>query len=131
MGHIACAVDTSCSVTDQQFAAFRTEIVQLQSKYQPETLTVCDFDTEIRHVHKLHRGDDARQIAFSGRGGTNMHPVFEHYTKAENKPKVLIVFSDMECAPITEDPGFPVVWVRLKTNYGFKPTFGTVIDFDV
>ncbi|AGH57583.1 HNH endonuclease [Pseudoalteromonas phage pYD6-A] len=131
LGHIACAVDTSCSVTDEQFAAFRSEIVTLQNTYQPETLTVCDFDTQIHKIHKLHRGDDATSITFSGRGGTNMHPVFEHYSKEENRPKVLIVFSDMECSPITEDPGFPVVWVRLPTSYGFKPDFGTVIDFDI
>lgn len=131
LGHIACAVDTSCSVTDKQFQAFRSEIVTIQSQYQPETLTVCDFDTQIHHIHKLHKGEDASQISFSGRGGTNMHPVFEHYSKAENKPKVLIMFSDMECSPITEDPGFPVVWVRLPTSYGFTPDFGNVIDFEV
>ena len=131
LGHIACAVDTSCSVTNEQFAAFRSEIVTIQSQYQPETLTVCDFDTQIHHIHKLCKGEDASQISFSGRGGTDMRPVFEHYSKPENKPKVLIMFSDMECSPITEDPGFPVVWVRLPTNYGFKPDFGTIIDFDV
>ncbi|AGH57044.1 hypothetical protein VPMG_00109 [Vibrio phage VBP32] len=131
IGHIACAVDTSCSVTDQQFQAFRTEIVTLQNQFQPETLTVCDFDTSIHKIHKLHKGEDASHITFHGRGGTNMHPVFEHYNKPENKPKVLIVFSDMECAPITDKPDYDVIWVRLPTNYGFKPDFGTVIDFDV
>lgn len=131
MGHIACAVDTSCSVTDEQFAAFRSEIVNIQNTYQPETLTVCDFDTRIHTVHKLHKGEDASGIKFSGRGGTDMHPVFEYYSEPKNKPKVLIMFSDMECSPITEDPGFPVIWIRLPTSYGFKPDFGRVIDFDI
>lgn len=131
LGHIAVAVDTSCSVTDEQFQAFRTEIVNIQSQYQPETLTVCDFDTKIHHIHKLCKGEDASGINFSGRGGTNMHPVFEHYNKPENKPKVLIMFSDMECSPITDKPEYDVIWVRLPTNYGFKPDFGQVIDFEV
>lgn len=129
LGHIAVAVDTSCSVTNKQFAAFRTEIVTIQSTLQPETMTVVDFDTSIHHVHKLNKGDDASTISFHGRGGTNMHPVFEHYGKPANKPKVLIMFSDMECREITEDPGYPVIWVRLK-GHGFKPSFGTVIDFE-
>lgn len=130
LGHIACAVDTSCSVSDTQFNAFRSEIVTLQERYHPEKLTVCDFDTQIHKVHVLNKGEDAKKIKFSGRGGTNMQPVFNYYTKPENKPIVLVVFSDMECSPIEEDPGFPVIWVRLP-GCGFTPTFGTTIEFDV
>jgi predicted metal-dependent peptidase len=130
LGHVGVAVDTSCSVTDEQFAAFRTEIVTLHQTYNPERLTVVDFDTRIHNVHDLSQGDDATQIKFTGRGGTDMHDVFEFYKNPDNTPLVLIMFSDMECAPITEDPGFPVVWVKLG-GYGFNPDFGTVIDFEV
>jgi predicted metal-dependent peptidase len=129
VGHIAVAVDTSCSVSDEQFAAFRTEIVTIHQTLQPEELTVVDFDTKIHKVHKLHKGDDASTIKFSGRGGTYLKPVFDHYNKKENNPVVLIVFSDLECDEIEDDPGYPVIWVKLK-GCGFTPTFGQLIDYD-
>lgn len=127
LGHIACAVDTSCSVTDEQFNMFRTELADIKKRLKPKLMTITDFDTEIRAVHKLSPQDNIENVHFSGRGGTNMHPVFGYYTEPQNKPQVLIMFSDMECSAITEDPGFPVIWIKLD-GYGFTPTFGTVID---
>lgn len=130
LGHVAVAVDTSCSVTDEQFTAFRTEIDNIQRTMNPESMTIVDFDTQIHTIHKLQQGEDASKIHFHGRGGTYMHPVFDHYNKPENKPKVLIMFSDMECQEVTEDPGYPVIWIKLR-GHGFNPSFGQVIDFDV
>ena len=130
LGHVAIAVDTSCSVSDKQFTAFRTEIDHIQRNLQPESMTVVDFDTRIHKIHKVKRGDDVSHIKFKGRGGTNIHPVFEHYNKRENEPKVLIVFSDLECREVTQKPRYPVIWIKLRGR-GFDPTFGKVIDFDV
>lgn len=129
VGHIAVAVDTSCSVSQKQFDAFRTEIVSIHKKLKPSLMTVVDFDTTIHNIHTLSSHDKAENISFSGRGGTNMHPVFEYYTKKGNAPEVLIVFSDMECNEITKNPGFPVIWVRLEGR-GFQPSFGKVINFE-
>lgn len=129
LGHIACAVDTSCSVSDEQFNMFRTELNSIKKKLNPKLMTIIDFDTDIRKVHKLNQSDNIDQVQFSGRGGTYMHPVFEYFTKQENTPKVLIIFSDLECEEITEDPGFPVIWIKLD-GYGFNPRFGEVIDLD-
>lgn len=130
LGHVAIAVDTSCSVSDKQFTAFRTEIDHIQRNLQPESMTVVDFDTRIHKIHKVKRGDDVSHIKFTGRGGTNIHPVFDHYNKRENEPKVLIVFSDLECREVTQKPRYPVIWIKLRGR-GFNPTFGKVIDFDV
>lgn len=127
MGTFACAIDTSGSVSDEDFVAFATEIDEAIQTMNPEKVNIVDFDTRINSVYELGAGESVSQLQFKGRGGTDMEPVFEYFTK--NPPHVLIIFSDMECDEITKDPGFPVIWIKTP-GYGFTPTFGKVIDFD-
>lgn len=127
LGKIACAVDTSCSVTDEQFNIFRNELAAIHKKLKPSEMTIIDFDTEIRNIYKLKQNDKVDTLNFTGRGGTDMRPVFEYFNNEKDKPVVLIIFSDMECSAITDDPNYPVIWIRLK-GYGFNPTFGRLID---
>ncbi|AUR87208.1 HNH endonuclease [Vibrio phage 1.097.O._10N.286.49.B3] len=130
LGHIGAAVDTSCSVSNHQFSAFITELDDIMENNQPEKLSIIDCDTSIHKIYNLAKGDDLSDVTFHGRGGTALEPIFDHYNKEENKPLVLIVFSDLECREITEEPDYPVVWVKLP-GHGFTPKFGTIIEFDV
>lgn len=130
LGHIACAVDTSCSVSDEQFNAFRTEMNTIKTKLNPELMTIVDFDTQIHKVYELKKQDRVDTIQFHGRGGTDLHCVFDHYNEPNNKPKVLIIFSDLECSEITEAPDYDVIFIKLD-GYGFNPTFGNTIDYDM
>lgn len=130
LGHIGAAVDTSCSVSNHQFSAFITELDDIMENNQPEKLSIIDCDTQIHKIYNLAKGEDLSDVTFHGRGGTALEPIFDHYNKEENKPLVLIVFSDLECREITEEPDYPVVWVKLP-GHGFTPKFGVTIDFDV
>jgi hypothetical protein len=44
----------------------------------------------------------------------------------EEKPTAAIIFSDMECAPMSQEgiEDIPVLWVMLPSRRGHKPTFG-------
>ncbi len=128
MDELAFAVDTSCSVSDPEFIAFISEIDNFKNQLNPKITTVIDFDTVIRKVHILHEGQDVRSLNFSGRGGTDLRPVFDYYD--DHKPNVLVVFSDLECCPIEEDPGYPVVWICVDNPYA-KVNFGTLIHYHV
>lgn len=130
LGHIGAAVDTSCSVSNHQFSAFITELDDIMENQNPEKMSIIDCDTQIHKIYNLAKGEDLRDVTFHGRGGTALEPIFEHYNKEENKPLVLIVFSDLECREITEEPDYPVIWVKLP-GHGFTPKFGTIIEFDV
>lgn len=127
MGTLACAVDTSGSVSDEDFAAFRTEMAYIKELLSPESMHVVDFDTKVNNIHILQDTDNFESVQFTGRGGTSLYPVFEHYKN--HKPEVLVVFSDLECAPIENDPGYPVIWIRTPGN-GHTPNFGKLIEFD-
>lgn len=127
MGTLACAVDTSGSVSDEDFKAFATEMDCIKETLLPESMYVVDFDTKINTIYDMKDTDTVKQLQFKGRGGTDLTPVFEHFK--DRPPQVLVVFSDLECDPIEQDPGYPVLWVRTP-GHGHIPTFGRLIDFD-
>ncbi len=133
IGHIIAYVDTSCSVTDEQFNMIRSECQGIKNMLNPKKFSIVDFDTKIHAVHSLDAQTDLNSVKFHGRGGTDMTCIFEHLQdlKDVEPPKVVLIFSDMECSPITEDPKIcDIIWVRLPSSYGFKPTFGKVIDME-
>ena len=124
---IAIAVDASGSVEQFQFAKFLTEINFIKDHLEPKVTTIVDFDTQINNIHHLGVDDSVGSVKFTGGGGTDLMPVFEYFD--ENPPTVLIVFSDLWCRIIEEDPGYPVIWI-CTDNLKAKVNFGTLIHFD-
>jgi predicted metal-dependent peptidase len=127
MGTLACAVDTSGSVSDHDFLAFATEMDYIKETLLPEEMYVVDFDTQINSIYQITENQTIKQLQFKGRGGTDLSPVFEHFK--DKPPQVLVVFSDLECDSIDQDPGYPVLWIRTPGS-GHTPTFGRLIEFD-
>jgi len=125
--HISVAVDTSGSVTKDDFAAFLTEIHSIHTTFQPELLTVIDFDTTIKAEHQLTTSDDITQIPFRGCGGTDIAPIFEWYRK--NTPEVLVIFTDGEFYMPHMKSEASILWVIYDNPY-FTTKVGTVINFD-
>ena len=126
LGEIAIAVDTSGSVSNEDFRMFLSEINYIKETLRPAVTTVIDFDTRINNVTKLSPDDPIGNVKFTGGGGTNLSPVFEYYDK--QPPVVLIVFSDLWCNPIKVDPGYPTLWICLD-NPKAKVHFGELIHF--
>lgn len=128
LGHVAVAVDTSGSVSDAEFKCFASEINHIQERLNPQRMSIVDFDTSIRNIHEISQGDDIKNLRFSGRGGTDLYPVFKHFDS--QKPQVLIVFSDLECRQIEDDPGYPVIWICISNPHA-TVKFGKLIHFEV
>lgn len=127
MGEVAIAVDTSGSVSDEEFTAFIAEIKDIKERLRPTITTVIDFDTQVNEIVKLTPDQGIEDLQFTGYGGTCLKPVFDYYN--EDVPVVLIVFSDLHCTPIYEDPGYPVIWVCCNNPYAVV-NFGTIIHYD-
>ena len=127
LGEIGVAIDTSGSVSDDEFKVFLSEVNSIKERLDPALMTIIDFDTSIKHIHKLTSDQDVTSLPFSGRGGTDLRPVFKHYDK--EPPVVLIVFSDLCCSRIEEDPGYPVIWICCN-NPRAGVDFGTLIHYD-
>lgn len=129
MGKLAVAVDTSCSVRDDQFIEFISEIEEIRIKLKPEVTNIMGFDTRISFSAQLDPEDPIEQVKFKGRGGTSLDPVFEYYNRPENSPQVLIVFSDLEVDLDIPEPNYPVIWICFE-NPDVEVPFGTLIHYD-
>jgi len=128
MGEIAVAIDTSGSVSQDQFTAFVSECSHIKNNHNPEKLTIIDFDTSIKKVYEFDKNEKLSGVEFSGWGGTDMWPVFDFYS-GKRRPKVLIVFSDMYCDMSFPEPPFPVIWVCVD-RANWKHDWGTTVHYD-
>ena len=127
---VVVGVDTSCSVSDLEFTAFLSEIHDIKERMKPEKMTIIDFDTSIKKVHKLSEFDGIDSVKFHGRGGTDIHPLMKWAKK--NQPVVLIVFSDMYFdIDASDDPDIPVLWISVNNKSHDHLVFGDVLDFEI
>ena len=127
INHIAIAIDSSGSVTDEEFTSFLREIDNIKDFCQPNKLSIIDFDSSIKAVHSLTPDDDLWRLQFKGYGGTNLKPPFKEAKKLN--PDLFIVFSDLECRKIKEEPSFPVIWVVVNNPHA-SVDFGQRIDME-
>ena len=126
IGEIAVAIDSSGSVSNKDFLACASEIDNFIRKVKPSKTTIASFDTAIRDVHTLTDGQSVSGLKFKGRGGTNLQPVFDYFN--ENKPKILVIFSDLWCDEIRVKPKYPVIWICCD-NPTAKVHFGELIHY--
>lgn len=128
MGEVAVAIDTSGSVTEEQFTGFLSEVASIKDMLKPSKMYVVDFDTRICSIAELEPDDDISSVEFHGGGGTNLTPVFKHFEQI--KPEFLIVFSDLYCRaiPLEEEPPYPVYWICVD-NLNGQVNFGTLIHY--
>jgi predicted metal-dependent peptidase len=127
LDEIAIAIDTSGSVSKEEFTAFLSEVNEIKERLKPQRTVVVDFDTQIKAETILNPTDDVSSVEFKGGGGTNLTPVFEHFEERDDLT-VLIVFSDLYCNQIEEEPDYDVIWVCID-NPSASVKFGELIHF--
>jgi predicted metal-dependent peptidase len=126
--NITIAVDTSGSVSDHDFHVFVSEVASILRMMKPEKITLIQFDTSIKSVDKIESIQNLKECKFTGRGGTRIHEVMDW--AVENKPQLLMVFSDGEFdMPQVKPPG-DLLWV-IHNNPGFHPPFGKTINYTI
>lgn len=125
---MALFVDTSGSVSDKDFLQFISETRAILKMMKPEKITVGQFDTEIKSIDEVHDLQDLMSIKFTGRGGTEIEPVLQWAN--ENKPQLLLIFSDGEFYFRGTETKVDTVWL-VHNNPGFTPTFGKVIHYEM
>jgi len=113
--------DVSASVTDEQEAACFSNLRYMHQSLQPELLNFVTFDTEIKEQRQYTANDRLDDIQIINGGGTSLEPVLEHIK--ETRPVAAVIFSDLYCKPMREDPGIPIFWVVLD-NPNAQVPFG-------
>lgn len=126
LGHLAVAVDTSGSVSDEEFQVMVSEIGGIFRMCPPERLTLLQFDVEIHTETELRHVNALNQVAFSGRGGTDIACV-EAWAQA-NKPQLLLVFTDGEFGFTDTALKGHVLWL-IHNNEAFRAPYGKAIHY--
>lgn len=125
---IAIAVDASGSVSDDDFKVFVSETHGILRMMKPDKITLVQFDKVIRSVDEIKNIRDLMNVHFVGRGGTRIEPVM-NWAK-ENKPKLLLIFTDGEFNFYETDYRTNTVFL-IHNNQGFKSPYGKVIHYDI
>ena len=126
---MAVAVDVSGSVTDAEFNQIMSETGGLLRMLKPAKMTLLQFNTAVRNVTPIKDFKKLASVEFKGRGGTRINPVMQW--AEENKPKLLLVFSDGEFCQATIDPSrhTDVIWL-VYDNPKFTAPFGKVVHYE-
>ncbi len=127
MMEIAIAIDTSGSVTDEQFTQFISEVHSVMKVLQPPKITLIQFDSTIKAINEVKSIKDLLQVKFTGRGGTLIHPVIEWANT--NKPKLLMVFTDGDFRSSTSSK-VNTLWL-IHNNPKWKAPFGKAIHYEL
>lgn len=120
-------MDISGSVSDSQIKRFNSEVRHVHERFTPKATNIISFDTRIQDEYTFTDDERFTGLEFHGRGGTSLDCVFEHAKRA--MPDLMIVFSDLECREITEEPPFPVIWI-CADNPRANVHFGRLIHMD-
>ena len=121
---IAVVIDTSGSISDEEFKQAIKEVLNIVKNYNHE-ITIIECDNEIRRTYKVKSVKDIKE-RINIRGGTKFTPVFEYANK--KKINLLIYFTDgkgedrLEVIP----RGYKILWVisgrgdklSLRESYG-------------
>lgn len=112
LDHIVFAGDSSGSMTMAQMVRINSEARYVLKRFQPEKLTLMNFDDNIRLIRTMTKNDPFDKMEVVGRGGTDLRPLREWIIK--NKPKAVIVFTDMGCdamVPLEPQDMVPMLWI--------------------
>jgi len=111
LGHIAVAIDTSGSVSQEMLLEMLSEIQSINDSFKPKKLTIMDCDYQIHNMYEVTENLDILELEFGGWGGTSFFPVLDW--AQEHQPDLLIYFTDLWAESIDESHGytFPCMWI--------------------
>jgi predicted metal-dependent peptidase len=125
LGRVDFAIDTSGSITADQFNQFVSEVHGVLKMLNPTEIGVYQFDHALQGSNIVRSVRDIIKLPFKGGGGTSPQCAIEEFIK--NKAQALIVLTDgyFNGNRLT-DPKRPVVWV-IYDNESFIPPFGKAV----
>lgn len=130
---IVFAYDTSGSIEDNQLTAFYLETLNLFSNFSSLTGWIAVCDADLHSFEEIQPQMTFPDFKFVGGGGTAFEPVFDKIKKLGIKPKAVFYFTDCEGSFPSEDPGYPVYWLKRSYvevgDYSPSVPFGKVIPF--
>jgi predicted metal-dependent peptidase len=129
--HIAVAVDTSGSMSDEVLGEILGEIDKLRSVTNCR-LTLIQCDAQVHKVEDFEATDETQfeRYQFYGRGGTAFEPVFDWIAQKATQSffqlDALIYLTDGFGSFPPKPPSYPLLWIMTEHSMPNVP-FGEVI----
>lgn len=118
---LAVCVDSSGSISEEQFIAFINEIIHLSK--QAAEVNLIYADSEVTKVINLKNGKKPPFKRY-GNGGTAYQPAITKAT--ELGANCVAYLGDFDCSDKPKDPGIPFIWVGVG-NQEPPASFGRVL----
>lgn len=125
LDRIDFAIDTSGSISNEDFNQFVSEVHGVLRMLNPKEIGVYQFDHELQGSHVVRNIRDIIKLPFLGGGGTKPQAAIDEFIK--HKAKALIMLTDgyFSKRPLI-DPKRPVIWI-IYDNPSFTAPFGKVV----
>ena len=110
---LVVAIDVSGSIDDDELNEFITEVDALKAQVQARvTLLTCDahITGDSPWVFEAWEYCELPE-EFAGRGGTDFRPVFEWIENQDQRPDLLVYFTDAEGRFPETEPDYPALWL--------------------
>jgi len=129
IGDIVIAVDTSCSIGNDELAQFQGELNGILEDFDA-TVYVVYCDSAIAGVETFTKAEYPVQMHARGGGGTDFRPPFTWVEEQGITPTVFIYLTDMCCSSFPEEPGYPCMWCKIGHWSGDEAPFGVTLEIN-
>ena len=120
------AIDTSCSISENNLNQAASELVEIQSVMNA-TLYVVYVDATFQGSQVFYPEDELKLEAKGG-GGTDFRPAFEWVEKEELDIDCMVYLTDGYCSSFPEqEPEYPVLWITNRKHW--TTPFGEIVEF--
>lgn len=130
LSRIDFILDTSGSISDNDFKQFITEVDKVLKQFSPEKIGFSQFDTKFWGTQMIDQFTDVTKLEYRGGGGTDITSTLK--AVKDYPTKCFIIFTDgWLSTDHLPEPTIPVVWCVHGGHESFKPHFGKVIHFEL
>jgi len=114
IGSVLVIIDTSGSITKEEYKKFISEITHMSKKYK---IYIVHCDSDIRYGPKLFNKDSDEQYTIHGKGGTLFNPAIDLFNKSEHS--VCVYFTDTYNGDKELiQPLKPIIWIDTGKHGG-------------
>jgi predicted metal-dependent peptidase len=125
---VVILVDTSGSITQAELDLAAAEITGILEAFET-TVHVGYIDAKFQGSQVFTRENLPLRLDAKGCGGTDFRPGFKWVEDQGITPAALIYLTDLDCTRYPSDPGYPVLWARVRVT-SRRPPFGEVVEID-
>jgi predicted metal-dependent peptidase len=128
MGVAVLVIDSSCSVSQEEFKAYNGHINRILEMCNPELVHVIYCDTKVTGHDEYTADDLPINIRTVAGGGTRFKPAFDYIDDQDLEPEVVVYLTDGECADTNHfTTPYETVWL---TTGSTDLAWGTIIKFE-